>query len=587
MAFGRTFWSRGLERAIPTSLLLLLTGCATMSHDVSGRPDSPEALEQKVSAALLAGQPAVARQALAEALRTQPQNGYLHLLNGLSYQVEDHSLQSSALAKVGYDAAEKFAAGHFWAHYLAGALSLDLQEYPEAAEHFAKAIFSDPDRPQAFAGLAISGYFAGDLDVAHVAAQRAMALAPMDPVVLRTAAYVAAARGERGSLDAVLTRAEAIPVAARDLDLQKARLTQLLRTASLVPGRAGSGEPQAKKPAPPTPVAQPTTGAPEKPMTGPQETEPAKPGSTNQVMVEVTLLLNQASTTQNTGINLLDGLTVQFGLDVLSERRNFTGIPTSFSRVITSAIRIPQITYSLNLFNKKGDSYRVIARPSLVASLGEQSEFFIGRTVSVGVSGINIGIVQPIDIGTSVKVTPSEITPEHSKFKIEVVRSFVAQDSGGTFAQSLTTFKQTVQGTVDVEFGKTVILSGLYEAVDLGASSKTPVLGDAPIASLLFNARTRTERRDVALVLVTPRLVGSIETDTRQFRGETLNKLLSFWTDVIDPAANMDAIIGAMRTAHAALVLHQPRAVDLRLPPVTDPGTLRSVVQETVAQLPR
>lgn len=543
-------------------------------------------LEQKVSAALLAGQPEAARQALAEELRTQPQNGYLHLLNGLSYQVEDHSLQSSALAKVGYDAAEKFAAGHFWAHYLAGALSLDLQEYTEAAEHFAKAILADPDRPRAFTGLAISAYFAGDLDVAHVASERALTLAPEDPVALRTAAYVAAARGERGGLDAVLTRAEAIPVAARDLDLQKARLTQLLRTASMVQRQAGSGGQQPAKPSPPAPGAQ-EKPAQEKPVAGAPETETAKPGVTNQVMVEVTLLLNQNSTTQNTGINLLDGLTVQFGLDVLNERRNFTGTPTSFSRVITAAIRIPQITYSMNLFNKKGDSYRVIARPSLVASLGELSEFFIGRTVSVGVSGINLGFVQPIDIGTSVKVTPSEITPEHARFKIEVVRSFVAQDSGGTFAQSLTTFKQTVQGTVEVEFGKTVILSGLYEAVDLGASSKTPVLGDTPIVSTLFNARTHTERRDVALVLVTPRLVGAVETDTREFRGDTLNRLLSLWRDVIDPASSMDEIIGAMRAAHAPWKLNQPRAADLRLPPVTDPGTIRAVVKETVAQLPR
>src|SRR6185295_8956900 len=102
---------------------------------------------------------------------------------------------------------------------------------------------------------------------------------------------------------------------------------------------------------------------------------------------------------------------------------------------------------------------------------------------SVGVSGINLGFVQPIDIGTSVKVTPSEITPAHARFKIEVVRSFVASDLGGTFAQSLTTYKQSVNGTVEVDFGKTAILSGLYEAVDLGATSKVPVLGDVPIAS--------------------------------------------------------------------------------------------------------
>jgi type II secretory pathway component GspD/PulD (secretin) len=49
--------------------------------------------------------------------------------------------------------------------------------------------------------------------------------------------------------------------------------------------------------------------------------------------------------------------------------------------------------------------------------------------------------------------------------------------------------------------GKTLILSGLYEGVDLGGCSKTPGVGDVPGVDTLFNARHRQERRDVALVL--------------------------------------------------------------------------------------
>src|SRR5207244_1641232 len=183
------------------------------------------------------------------------------------------------------------------------------------------------------------------------------------------------------------------------------------------------------------------------------------------------------------------------------------------------------------------------------------------------------------------KVTPIEITPVHAKFKIETIRSFFAQEAGGTFAQSLTTFKQTVGGTAEVEFGKTLILSGLYEGVDVRASSKTPVLGDTPGVNTFFNSRTRTERRDVALVLVTPRLAGSVETDTREFRGDTLNSLLSLWKELIDPTSNMDAIIGTIRKSDKRSKLFQAKTADLRLPPVSDPATVRSAIQETMAQL--
>ena len=561
-------------RTIQAGLVIALAGCATQTHDVFRPSVSVDTLEQNISSALLKGKPAVARETLAAALRIQPQNGYLHLLNGLSYQIEDSSLQSLSLAKVGYDAAVKFAPGHFWSHFLAGSLALDLQDYAEAAEHFSRAILDDPDRPQAFLGLAISAYFTGDLDVAQVAADRALRLAPMDPLALKTAAYVAAASGERGRLEAVLTKAEAIPIAARDFNSHKTRLAQLLRTATLAQGQGDSGDKQLER------QAEKVAGTKENEGAKQQENKEA-----NQVMVEVTILLSQASTVHNTGINLLDGLTVQFGLEHLTERKVLTGAPTTFSRVFTTAIRVPQITYSLNLFNTKKDYYRVIARPSLVAYLGQPSEFFIGKTVTVGVSGINLGSLQPVDVGTSVKVTPSEITNAHARFKVEVIRSFFAQESGGTFAQSLTTFKQKVDATAEVEFGKTLILSGLYEGVNVRASSKTPVLGDTPGVNTFFNARTRTERRDIALVLVTPRLPGSVGTDTREFRGDTLNRLLSLWKELIDPTSDMDAIIGAIRKSDKRSKLFQPKTADLRLPSVSDPATVRSAIQETIAQL--
>jgi type II secretory pathway component GspD/PulD (secretin) len=219
----------------------------------------------------------------------------------------------------------------------------------------------------------------------------------------------------------------------------------------------------------------------------------------------------------------------------------------------------------------------------LVASLNQTSEFFIGKTVSVAVSGINLGNIQLIDLGTYVRVTPAAITPTEAQFKIEVVRSFPIENAPGTFEQSLTTFKQVVNATAEVEFGKTLILSALYEGVDLGGYSKTPGFGDIPGLDTFFNARSRTERRDVALVLVTPRLAGLVETDTVEFRGDTLNRLLSLWKDYIDPTANMDAIIGATRPRK--LSFYGAQAADMRLAPVTDPDMLRAVVYETVAQL--
>ncbi|HUL29018.1 MAG TPA: hypothetical protein VLZ03_01085, partial [Thermodesulfobacteriota bacterium] len=550
--------------AIKTVLVMVLVSCSALTQNGIRSQTPEETLERSISAALLKGKPEAARELLAPALRSEPQNGYLHLLNGLSYQLTESSQQSLELAQVGYDAAVKFAPGYFWSHYLSGLVALERRNYPEAAEHFSWAILDKSDRPHAFMGLAVAAYYAGDLEVARVAAERAVALAPRDPLALRIAAYIAAARGDRISLDAVLAKGQAMPATARDIEIHRPRLSQLLRLASLTQQADNSGSQQAQGQYPA--------------VSGPVTT-----GNPKQIMVEVTLLLSQDSTARRIGINLLDGLTLQFGAQQLTQKTITMLAADTLSRTITTSLLLPQITYSLNLFNTKYDFYEVIARPSLVATLGKESEFFIGNRVIIGVSGINLGTLQPVDVGTEVKVMPDEITHERTKFKIDIIRSFFVDNNSGTFAQALTTFKQTLGGTVEVEFGKTLILSGLFEAVNVGGYSKVPGLGDIPVVDILTNARIRTEKRNAALVLVTPRLPGSIETGTREFRTDTLNRLLSMWENLIDPTSNLDRIIHDL--GYKVSNYFRPQAGDLRLPSVSDPDMVRLVIKETVGRL--
>ncbi|MBE7425695.1 MAG: hypothetical protein HS106_06540 [Ideonella sp.] len=561
---------------VALGLPLALGGCASSPAAQSTPPASAQAQRGDIAAALRNGKPEAARPLLTAALRAEPQNGYLHLLNGLTYQLADASQQSAELAQVGYDAAVKFAPGYYWSHYYAGLAKFSQRNYPAAAEEFAWAVLDRPDAPQAFAALAASAYYGGDLGVAQLAAERALALAPTDPQALRAAAYVAAARGDRQYLAAVIERANALP--AGGLSAHTPRLSQLLRGAAL------SASDDRAPPAATRVAADDATQRAQEPQTQPPtEAAPPPSDSLQQVMVEVTLLLSQDTTKHSVGINLLDGLRLQFGGDSKTERRYSTGAADSFSRVITTALSVPQITYSLNLFNTHDDFYDVVVRPSLVASLGQQSEFFIGRTLSVAVSGINAGTLQTIDVGTAVKLTPLEINNERTKFRVDTVRSFFVPTSSGTFAESVTTFKQTVGATAEVEFGKTLILSGLYEAVNVGWTSKVPVLGDIPVANLLFNERSKTQSRDAAIVLVTPRLAGSIDSGTREFRAESLKKLLSVWKELVDPLSNFDALTDKLGDKLSKYFRPQP--ADMKLSTAADSTIARQAIGETLERL--
>jgi hypothetical protein len=557
-----------------SAALALLGGCASDPASLgpsASRGHGEHSDLERAATALRAGKGPEARALLARELRVRPDDGYLHLLNGLTYQVESSSPQALELAQVGYDAAARFADGYYWSEYCEGDLELAHRRYAAAAERFARAIREDPTRPEAFDGLATAAYLAGDLEVAWLASRRALAVAPNDPAALRIGVFVAAASGDATLYSAAFDRARSVAATRRSVEQQLPRLEGLRRTAAfaaantspanIVLAQAGNGSPA------PGPSSAAGTTAPTV--------------DRNQLMIEVTLLLSQGSQTRNIGINLLDGLSVQFSGQKTTHRDNSV-IPVTTQQTVTSALNLPQITYSLNLFNTRQDYYEVIARPSLVASVGQESQFFIGRTVSVGVSGVNLGTVQPIDVGTSVKVNPIEITDKGAKFRIDVARSFFTNDIGGNFQQQLTTFKQTVGATVQVDFGRTLILSGLYEGVNVGSSSKVPVLGDVPILDSLTNSRIHTVNQDAALVLVTPKATGSIEAAPAEFRGDQLRQLLELWDRIIEPRAGLDAIIG---TLQHKMQHFRPLAGDVPLPSPAQQPVLAALLDDTLRRM--
>ena len=551
---GNTAGSNPWSMALWLCACTLLAGCASPGQEPGFAQRAADGTVAAALARLLAGRPVEARTVLAPHLRATPQNGYLHLLNGLTYQLEEQSAQALDLAGVGYEAAARLAPGFYWSHYHQGAIELERQRYAAAAEQFAAAVFADPARPEAFRGLAAAAYFAGDLAVADAAIRAALAVDGSDAATLRAAAYIAAASGDAVGVSRLMERTDLAATQARELAAQQPRLEQLLRTSGLPDqGAAGAAYDAAAGADPPT-----------------------------QVMVEVTLLLSQNARARRTGINLLDGLSLQFSGARTTLREVIDDAPNTRERVTTTALSIPQINYSLNLFNTKDDYYEVLARPSLVASLAETSEFFIGRTITVGVSGVNLGSLQPVDVGTSVRVTPLEISERKAKFRVDASRSFFAQETGGTFEQSLTTFKQTVAATVDVEFGTTLILSGLYEGVNVGGSSKVPLLGDVPPVNLAFNARNTMTRQDAALVLVTPRLAGELNTGTATFRGSTLSRLLELWTSFIEPTGDFDAIAA---TLQAKRRYFRPLVGDIRLPGPGDRHILSATLADVAARL--
>lgn len=478
-----------------------------------------DTLLQRGVAALRAQDPAAAALALSELASRQPRNGTAQSLLGLSYQLAaDSDPNRLDLALAGYDIAMRSEPGLYWPAAMAGRASFDQGKYEDALAFFSRAVLLRPNDGPTLSAVAAAAYMSGDTALASLAAGRAAAIDPgANGENLRLAALAAAANGEAETARAHLAAlATGFPDAA---EAARARVEELLQTGALDEfGDAGSGE----------------------------GFDPLAP---DQISLDVAIILSQNTQRERTGFNLLDGLSLQYGGSRSATRtittETGTQIGNNYQRVLTGSITVPQINYNLNLFNRGGQYYSVVARPQLTAYRGEQSEFFIGRTLKVAIGGVNAAVLEQIDVGVELKVTPIEITPNGTRVRIEAGRSFLTADPAGTFAEALTTFRQKVVATAEIGFGETLLLSGLNEAVEDRTFSKTPVLGDIPLIGNAFNERNSVQRRDSVMVLVTP--ARPLVAPGRAFaRSDAAASLARLWTEVIDPMSNAETTARAL-----------------------------------------
>jgi type II secretory pathway component GspD/PulD (secretin) len=220
----------------------------------------------------------------------------------------------------------------------------------------------------------------------------------------------------------------------------------------------------------------------------------------------------------------------------------------------------------------------VLARPSLTAHLGRESEFFAGRTINVSVGGVNLGSLQPIDIGVGLKVEPELIEGDRVRFRVNASRSFLSREEAGTFAESLTTFKQLVSATAELKFGQTLVLSALSESVDDNTFSKSPGLGSVPGVSTFFKESSELHRQETLLVLITPVPVTEFASDARPTPA-ALAALIDTWKTKIDPHSNLGAIV--QRLGKHALRIRGQRG-DLGWNSVLTPALTAEALHENV-----
>ena len=504
------------------------------------------------------------------ALQGDINNSYLHFLNGLTYHLRglDGEGKLYTLAQQGYEMAIQFDASNKLARHYLGLLFIDRREYVMAKEQLMEAALYDKNDAELLYDLAVAAYYAKDPATSYAALQGVLAAdgSKETAQLLRALSIVAAAAGDDAGARGFLERLARAPQGSDELRFTEGRVNtwrdmyggRLIKaqfpTAPPVAGGypaapAPGGYPAAPAPggypAAPAPGGYPGApapggypgapapgGYPAAPVAGGYPGAPVAGGypgapggipgapragggffEKNMVMLDVAIIATEEDNSDTFGVNLLDGLRIQFGNSSGSAAvlRNATSDlvnKVNDTAVITRIIQIPAITYTLNIANAQDRRNEVLARPTLVALGGLPSTFFsgvdvIGAAISTGAGG---SVQVQKEAGVKLSLTPEFLPDDLIKIQVTAERTFLTNPSSNVvFDFRLDTSKTLVSANVAMKFGETLILSGLSERNTESNSSGVPVLRDIPIVQYLFHRKSKRDYFKSVLIMVTPR----------------------------------------------------------------------------------
>lgn len=579
------FFSQYVLLACNIALALILSGCASTSSQSSFKPeysdksdyseininellpakDSGRITDTHVRSGieyLLDNDYKKASEAFNGVLRLDPQNSYIQFLNGLTYHLMAETGDSSQYeyAKIGYELALKFNGNNWPAAQQLARLFLKTKNYLEAQEYFAQALLYQPDNVDMLYGLAQASYYAHDLETALGAIKRAMALNPDAPEIMSAYSLISAASGQFGKAQAqlaVYTQIETNGTRVKRLTERISDWQKFHENKGFLVASSSSVESEEVQPVRDTLPADTVKAS----------NDPAEKNKPRMVIVDVILIRTEETETTSKGVNLLDGLFLQFDSKILDFTRTYTknmvnsgdATNTSFTnndnKVVTTNIAVPQIKYNMNIFNVGKDHSEILAKPTLVALEGQKSVFFSGSQLNVAVAGVQTGSLEKIDVGVRLEVTPTFISDDIVVLNVTAGRNFVETGIVGNFNESVRTSKNEVSANAVLNFGQTLIIGGLREKQTSEVKSGVPFLRDIPVVQYLFSKETTLDFHKSILTIITPRRVspGVYTSPAEAESGETasggtndqqaLKELKDTYNDIFAIDDNMNHIV--------------------------------------------
>ena len=254
---------------------------------------------------------------------------------------------------------------------------------------------------------------------------------------------------------------------------------------------------------------RPVSSSPQVPANAPSNTAT---GGGNGVVIEAYLIREVRQSASGRGLNLLDGLSVQFGGTLLNYNYDLSG-GSANQQTGNLAITAPAITYSLNLASGERSHVTLEASPLVLAQEGHKSKFLEGGSVLIVPLSDHS---QPIerDVGITLEVTPQHIRSTDVDLDVTLEMSNITGQSianAGRGASLLETDKTHVEVSAKVPYGKAIVIGSADSLARRSADKRSLTPAALPGLS---RRDLSTGRRD-ALILLTVRAPGADAGATR------------------------------------------------------------------------
>ena len=492
-----------------------------------------------------------------KALKLDTTNSFLNFLAGLAYHLSasDGDTTKLELAEQGYRLAVKFDRTNWIARYHLGLLNLDRRRFAAAQNDFAGALLYKNDDPDLLYNMVVASYYARDAQTAGVVLNQLRRYEPKSSRVLRSGSVVYAAlsdverankdykllakSSENGILVSQLARRiedwkqfhtsmqfsqsgfrtdrdrlKSVPVRSR-------KFIQLAQDSSNPLEDDDSNDPETSDDSSSDDSEKSEDDSDDEKSESDESEDDSNNSDTEgkMVIVDVVIMRTEENYSTSKGVNLLSGLQMRFGTsssDAFGLTRSTTKSADSSTyintRAITGIISVPAITYSMNIANANDQRNEILARPTLTAVNGKESEFFSGVQIKGAALPTSTGgTSEPSEIdelvGVKLSVTPEMLDDGRISLEVAAERTFLNSPNSNItgFSNRIETSKTTVSANVTMRYGETLILSGLSEREGQNNRDSVPGLGDVPMLQYLFSKQTTLDFKKSVLILVTPR----------------------------------------------------------------------------------